>query len=301
MQRMLYALAVLATLLATPVVHAQQQVQFFAGVVDRLGNPIPDLAIDDLLVTENGAEGKVLKVEPIDWPIKVSILVDNGVGMGQRLASIRTGVKGLLEALPDGVETALLTTAPQPRFVRRATTDRAALLEGVDRIAPDTGAPRFVEALNEAAARVQQEKGNYFPVVIVLGSTGAEGSAVRDREIRRMLERFSERAATVHVVMLSTGARSPVVLAAAANQIEIGMAVAKATGGRYENIAAASRIETLLPEIGAQVAKSHALQSHQYRITALRPDGASGPLVDFGMSTRRPGLLLTLTSDGHMP
>jgi hypothetical protein len=78
------------------------------------------------------------------------------------------------------------------------------------------------------------------------------------------------------------------------------MAVAKVTGGRYEQIASTTRLETLLPELGVQVAESHGRQSRQYRITAQRPAGASGPLGEFEMVTR-PGLVLTLTSDGHIP
>ena len=74
---------------------------------------------------EGGADGKVLKVEPIDWPMKVTLLIDNGAGLGQALQQIRTGAKGLIEALPDGVETSLLTTAPQPRFIVRPTNGQA--------------------------------------------------------------------------------------------------------------------------------------------------------------------------------
>jgi hypothetical protein len=293
-------LAVLLTLIGAPQVHAQQQIQFFASVVDTSGTPVPGLTVDDFTVTENGAEGKVVKVEPIDWPIKVSILVDNGVGMEPALTRVRNGVRGLLEALPDGVEISLLTTAPQPRFIRRPTTDRRTLLEGVDLISPEDGAARFVEGLSEVAARLDKDRGNYFPVVIILGSTTAEGSSLSERDARRMLDRFAQRAATVHVVLLTTSARSSRYTGAGANQISVGLAVAKTTGGRYESIAAATRIATLLPELGMQVARSHALQSRQYRITAQRPAGASGPLVDFGMSAR-PGMVLVLTQDGHLP
>lgn len=291
-------LAVLVT--ATPAVHAQPEIRIFASVVDTAGTPVSGLTLDDFMVRENGADGKVLKVEPIDWPIKVSILVDNGVGLGESLVQIRNGVKGLLEALPDGIETSLVTMAPQPRLIQRATTDRKALLESVNLISPDSGAAMFVDALNEAAARLDREKGNYFPVVIILGSTTAEGSSSSERNARRMLDRFSERAATVHVVMVSTGARSSRSTGAGANQIYVGMAVAKATGGRYENIAAVTRVATVLPEIGEQVARSHALQSRQYRVTAQRPAGASGPLVGVSVFTRQ-GLTLLLTGDGHVP
>ena len=276
-------------------IHAQSTVMFFASVVDDKGAPVTTLAPEDFKVAENGVEGKVAKIEPIDWPVKVQLLIDNGTGMETALVQIRNGVKGFVEALPDGIEMSLITTAPQPRYIVRPTMDKQAVIQGADRIAPDSGAARFVEALTEAAARVDKEKGNYFPVVVILGSTTADGSSYQERDVQRMLQRFSDRAASVHVVMLTAG-RS----VSGANQSAVGEAVAKTTGGRFDNIAASTRVATLLPEIGVQVAKSHARQSRQFRITFQRPGNASGPLGQVGVATRT-GWTPTLTINGRLP
>jgi hypothetical protein len=278
---------------------AQNTLTFFASVTDGTGAPVANLTPDDLKVAENGVEGKITKVEPIDWPIKVQLLIDNGTGMEQALVQIRNGVKGFIEALPDGIEMSLLTTAPQPRYIVKPTMDKMSVIQGADRIVPDSGAARFVEALNEAAARVDKEKGNYFPVVVIVGSTTAEGSSFVERDVQRMLQRFIDRAATVHVVMLSTGAQSARSVSGA-NQTAVGEAASKNTGGRYDNIAASTRIATLLPEIAAQVAKSHARQSRQFRVTFQRPNGASGAVGQIGAATR-PGLTPMLTINGRLP
>ena len=300
MRRTLIGLAVLCTLGGTFTLHAQPPFRFFASVVDANGAPVSGLTADDFTVTENGVQSKVLNVEPIDWPVKVAILIDNGLGTGRLLGMIRNGLKGLLTALPEGIEISLVTTSPQPRFVRRSTTDRKALFEGVDRIAPDEGASMFVQALIEVADRFYREKGNYFPVVIAFGSTAADGSTARERDARRMLTQFTEDSATVHVLMLSSTTLSGRTTAGGgANQISVGMTVAKATGGRYDHIAAESRIATGLPEIGEQVARSHARQSRQYRVTVQRPPSASGPFS--GNVATRAGLTMVLTPDGRIP
>ena len=200
-------LVALACVTATGL-YAQNTMVFFASVADDKGAPVSTLAVDDLKVVENGVEGKIVKVEPIDWPVKVQMLIDNGTGMDSALVQIRNGVKGFVEALPDGIEMSLYTTAPQPRNIVRPTMDKQAMVQGADRIVPDSGAPRFIEALNEAAGRVDKDKGNYFPVVVILGSTTAEGSSFIERDVQRMLQRFAERS-TVHVIMYSTGARWP--------------------------------------------------------------------------------------------
>ena len=294
-----FGLFVAAIVVIGVAARAQQQFVFFAALADSAGKPVATLEPDDLKIVENGAEGKVVKIEPIDWPIKLQLLVDNGAGMGEALVQLRNGLKGFVMAMPDGIEMSLITTAPQPRYIVRPTTDRNMVIQGVDRISPDNGAARFVEALNEAAARVDKEKGNYFPVVVMVGSTTAEGSQVLERDVQRMLQRFSDRAATVHVVMVNPGGRSENQVQGA-NQTVIGLAVTKQTGGRYEAIAATTRIATLLPEIGAQVAKSHERQSHQFRVTFQRPNGASGQMGEIGMMSR-PGTTPTLTINGRMP
>ena len=101
------------------------------------------------------------------------------------------------------------------------------------------------------------------------------------------------RAATVHVVMLSSATRGP---ASGLNSVDVGIAVTKLTGGRYENIAAGQRLATLLPELGQQVAQSHARQSRQYRITFERPNG-NAPLGNVTLAGRN-GMRGRLSLDG---
>jgi len=284
---------------AGPIPLAAQNVfQFFVYVADANGRPPATLMAGDVRVSEDGADGAVARVEAIEWPIKVTILIDNGAGSADRLVHIRNGVKGFIQTLPLGVEAELLTTAPQPRFLVRSTNDRTALLGGVDRLVPDSGAGRFVEGLQEAMDRFDKSRGNHFPVILILGSQAAEGSSIRERDIALMLRRVAERGATVHVVMVGSANQS--LRGGGANQTEVGLAAARQSGGRYEAIAASTRLATLLPEIGAQIAASHARQSHQYRVTFERPGRKGGPVGNIGMAVPA-GLTPTLTLDGHMP
>jgi hypothetical protein len=293
----------LAVVTSTTLV-AQRQFQFFARFTDAAGKAIAGVQDTDITVQEDGANGKVLRLEPIDWPIKVALLVDNGAGSGERLTHTREGVRGFLKALPAGIEASLQTTAPQPRFIVRPTTDKGALLAGVDLLTPDSSAGRFVEGLTEAVARfdkerADKERGNFFPVVVIVGSLTAEGSSIRDRDIQRLFQQLATRAVTVHAVMVGPNNQSgsPNV----GNAIQIGINATKQTGGRYESIAATTRLQTLLPELGDQVAQSHERQRAQYRVTFERPEGKSGPQVGgIGLSGAR-AMNVQLTLDGHMP
>jgi len=295
---------VVTVLAATTPVLAQRQFQFFAHFSDAAGKPLAGVKETDIQVQEDNVPGKVLKVEPIDWPVKVAILVDNGTGSAERLTHTREGVRGLIQALPAGVEISLQTTAPQPRFLVKPTTDKGAALQGIDLLTPDSGAGRFVEGLQEATTRfdkerADKEKGNFFPVIIIVGSLTAEGSAIRDRDVQKMFQQLGTRAMTTHIVMV--GATNNSGTTNVSNAIQIGINAGKLTGGRYESIAATTRLQTLLPEIGTQVAQAHERQRNQYRVTFERPEGKSGPQVGgIGLAGEKQ-MVVKLSLDGHMP
>jgi hypothetical protein len=166
----------------------------------------------------------------------------------------------------------------------------------LSRLAPDSGAGRFVESMNEATQRIEKDKTDHFPVIIMSGTSSGDAN-VLDRDVKRIFERIQKKPTTVHVVLLnSTGSSS-----GGANQTQVGLAVTEATRGRYESIAAPTRLATLLPEIGKQVAASHEKQSHQFRITAERPSGAKGDVGQVGAGARGGLQVRGLSMDGRLP
>ena len=279
-------------------VRAQQQFQLYASVADASGKPVASLEPTDLRVMEGGVEAKVVKVEPVNWPVKVQLLLDNGIGLGAgNIQILKDGVKGLIDALPDNLEVTIVTTAPQPRFLVRPTMDKAMMIEGLSRLAPDSGAGRFVESINEATQRIEKDKTDHFPVIIMSGTSSGDAN-VLDRDVKRIFERIEKKPTTVHVVLLNSTSGSA---SGGANQTQVGMAVTQATRGRYESIAAPTRLATLLPEIGKQVAASVQKMSHQFRLTVERPAGAKGDVGQVGAGARSGLVVQGLSMDGRLP
>src|SRR3990167_4815451 len=104
----------LALLVTATGLHAQRQLTLLATVTDPGGAEVTTVAPEDIKVSENGVDGKILKVEPVNTVPKVQILIDNGTGIGgEGISDLRKGVRGLLEALPPNLEVTLVTTAPQ--------------------------------------------------------------------------------------------------------------------------------------------------------------------------------------------
>jgi hypothetical protein len=287
-----------ALCVASGDVRAQQQVQLYASVADVTGKPVTTLEPADLKVLEGGVEAKIVKVEPVSWPVKVQLLVDNGIGLGgQNIQSLKDGIKGLIEALPENLEVTIVTTAPQPRFLVRPTTDKAMMIEGLSRLAPDGGAGRFVESMNEATQRIEKDKTDHFPVIISSATSSGDAN-VLERDVKRIFERIQKRPTTVHVILLNSTTGSAT---GGANQTQVGLAVTQATRGRYESIAVPTRLATLLPELGKQVAASHEKQSHQFKITVERPAGKSGELGQLSAGGRSGLVLQGLSTDGRLP
>src|SRR6185436_9708853 len=290
---------------AATVAQAPKQVQIFAGVLDGTGAPAASLEAGDVRVMEDGVAATVTKVERLDWPVKVELLLDNGVGLGGgSIQPLKAGVQALLAVLPENVEVTIVGTAPQPRFLARATSDRAALQHGIELLASDRGAGRFVESLYEATQRIEHDAGDFFPIIISVATTSGDRD-MKERDVERIMARLAARPTTVHVV-LYTGGPQGVSQAghvqgaayAGTNQSRVGTSVAEFTGGRYESINNATRLASLLPEIARNVAVAVERHRRQFRITVNRPAGATGGVGTVTVGLTSPLVTAGLSFDG---
>jgi len=299
--------AALGLALATTVVVAQapKPILIFASVVDSSGAPAKSLEVGDVHVMEDGVAAPVTKVEPLDWPVKVQLLLDNGVGLGGgSMQPLKAGVQALLAALPENVEVTIVGTAPQPRFLARATDDRAAMRQGIELLASDRGVGRFVESLFEATQRIERDASDFFPIIVSVATTSGDRD-MKERDVEQIMARLAARPTTVHVVLYTGGPQGASQAGhvqgaayAGTNQSRVGTSVAKSTGGTYESINNATRLESLLAEIGKKVAAAVARHRQQFRITANRPAGATGGVGTVNVGVKSPLVTAGLSFDG---
>ena len=303
----LLAAAILGVGFAVAVVTAQapQQMQIYAGVLDGRGAPPASLDVGDVHVMEDGVDATVTRVERLDWPLKVQILLDNGVGLGGGgIQPLKAGVQALLAALPGDVEVTIVGTAPQPRFLTRPTNDRAAMQEGVELLASERGAGRFVESLFEATQRIERDTRDFFPIIVSVATISGDRD-MKERDVERVMTRLSARPTTVHVVLFTGGPQAVSQAGhvqgaayAGTNQARVGMKVAEYSGGTYESINNAARLASLLPEIGSKVAAAVERHRQQFRITVNRPAGAGGVVGKVNVGLKSPFVTAGLSFDG---
>jgi hypothetical protein len=301
---------ILSLVAAAPVVVAQapRQLQIFASVRDGTGAAAKSLDVSDLRVVEDGVEATVTKVERLDWPVKLQILIDNGLGLGGggSIAPLKAGVEGLIAALalPEYLEVTIVTTAPQPRFLARAATRRAEILKGLELLGPDTRAGQFIDSLWEATERIERDRADFFPVIVSVATTSGD-RRMKESDVERIMARLASRPTVVHVVLYIGGPQgvSQAGLAqgsafAGTNQYRVGTAVATYSGGSYESINNATRFESLLPAIGEDVAAAVERYRQQYRITVNRPPNATGAVGTVNVSVKPPLVNGGLSFDG---
>ena len=296
------ALALIAFAAPSTVQIASAQTQsFFVSFTDAEGNPVTDVTRAEVFVETDGERSEALSLEPIDWPLRVTVFVDNGLASPPVLDHMREGLRRFVGALPADIEVAIATIGGRPQFWARHTTDRRELEDAVGVIAPEMdGAASFLDALYEEAERLHEdEAGEYFPVIVMVATNGPEGSTrVRERPFREMMERLIANRAALHTKMYTftsiTGVKQ------GGDQMRWGMDIGRVTGGSFEGLSAAVGFRSQLEELGQDLGRKHRLMSNQYLLTYPPPEGATAQSV-IRLLTTRAGVRMTPTRDGKLP
>jgi hypothetical protein len=289
-------LIIVAVLMPSPVV-TQENFQFVLAARDAAGQPVTDLKVADIVMTENGKANQITRVEPFHVPVKLTIAVDNGILSREGLADVRTGLEGLVKALPPDIEVTVIAMAPQPRMVVQATADRTKVLRGLTSFAPEQSTPRFIDTLVEFSKRLQEDfkkskKIDSLPVLVMVSTTSPQTTSYQAQDLSAAVQFLESRKVRAFVTM-----HTP--LGTTRNQGDqpvVAMPLANATRGRYEAINASSRLATLLPEFGTEIAALHTQHQNQFLVTAAR--ASTGPLQDPRIEVTRPNVQGLASVDG---
>ncbi len=263
-----------APLVMTSQVVSAQSLQLFVALTDSDGAPITDLTPTDIIVEMDGEHSETLNVEPIDWPVRVTVFLDNGIAAVRHLADMREGLRLFVEEIPPDVEVAIATTGGRPQFWAEHTTDRAELLDAVGKIAPQpVDAAKYLDSLYEEAQRLHEdEEGQYFPVMVMVSTNGPEQSGqARQGPFREMIERMFAAKATIHTLLIQD-ARAEF---DGGLQERWGQDLADGSGGVYQSLISANGYRTLLPQLAGDIGRKHLLVSNQYRVVYAPPEGVS--------------------------
>lgn len=293
----LLALVLVATVSTTSQVVSAQS-QLYVALADAAGDPITDLTRTDLVVEVDGKHSETLNVERIEWPVRVTVFVDNGIASLRHLADMREGLRLFLDEMPLDVEIAIATIGGRPQFWAEHTTDREELTDAIGKISPQPiDAAKFVDALAEEAKRLDDdEEGQYLPVMVMVSTNGPEQSGqARQKPFREMMERMFEAKATINTLLI----QDPEARGNGGMQERWGIDLASASGGIYQSLISANGFRTLLPQLAGDIAVKHLRVSNQHRVTYEPPEGVSEQPSVRVLSTR-PDARMWATRDGNI-
>jgi len=179
-------------------------------------------------------------------PLRVVLLVDSSTNMSTMLTEFRAGLTAFIEALPDDVEVAFISTGGQLRVRVPPTTDKLRLLDAAGRFSSDGGANSFLETLLESDRRFLKsapDRRGLFVVMTTDQPTLGEQPINRYNDFMRDFVRRRGRAHGVVIRTARMGLASEILENMTTN-----------TDGLYDVLAVGNSLPTRMKAIAAEVA-----------------------------------------------
>lgn len=283
---------ILGTLLVpTGVLYAQAPQAFEAGVrevswrfvaVGENGDPVEDLAADEIEVREDGESQEVVGLEYGASGLSVALLIDSSESMLYRMDDARSAARTFLSYLEPDDEVLGIDFDSRVRVLDGSFGDRKQLADSLAEVEAD-GATLLYDALAEAADRLSRRQGRR---AIVLLSDGEDGSF--DGGSRATFDEVVEKVRRAEIEVHTVG------VGLAVNKFEL-RDLASETGGTHtfvEESAALSRIYRRIPH---DLTEGYTVT---YRSSHPGSDGAFRPVE---IRVLRPGVSVRARSGYYAP
>ena len=101
----------------------QEQSAVYLFAMDKDGLPLLDIEPSDITIREDLGQSTIVSIRRFGWPLRVTVLVDNGPATRDALVHYRTGLKKFFAGLPPDIPVTLIATAPNPRWLIRDSKD----------------------------------------------------------------------------------------------------------------------------------------------------------------------------------
>jgi len=301
-----------------PPIHAQPSAQFlFVSVLDG-DTPVRGLAPDEFIVEEDGERREVLRLAQGDIPMQVALLVDDNLGLTRSLSHIRTGLRELVDALPDDQFMTFITFGDEMRTVVGLTQDRDRIRDAVNEFVLFSESSGFMSNALVETARSLQRQGATRPIIILITTEGSNAALTRVGPGPRISGPVSPQAgqglgaeqvfrvlrdtrAAVYA-MIVRGVGNPTFSRNATDAVRFGLLQAgigetdranileqlpRVTGGVRQELVTTSSFSPLLLRVANEL-------THQYLVMYARPPGLVPPTeIDVGVT--RPELTTRFT------
>jgi Ca-activated chloride channel homolog len=222
-------------------------VQVTATVTDASGRFVPGLARDKFRVKEDGAAQRLSAFAGEDAPLEVVVAVDVSASMADAMNTLKTAVRAFLAALRPADQVTLIAFNDNIFTLARRSTDPAARLKAVDRLAP-WGGTALYDAILTALSTVGKQPGRRALVVF---TDGEDQNSVAT--MKRVESRLETSDATIYTIGLGRSVRNKNLAGVLEHMSDV-------SGGRAFLVDQATALQQVFGEIIDEL-------SHQYLLS----------------------------------
>jgi VWFA-related protein len=260
----------------------------YTSVVDKNGEPVTRLGVDEFVVREDGARREVLRVTPATEPISIALLIDNSQAATDDIRNIRDGVTAFVQQMHKEHEIAIIAIGDRPTILQDYTRNAELLKAAIGRLfAVPSAGMTLLDAIVETSKGLEKREGPRAVIVPVI----TDGTEFSNRHYRQVLDAMKASGAALHAVTIGTFPTSlddPI-----RNRASVLDEGPRGTGGQRVSLLTSMAVEGALQKLAREL-------SNQHKVVYGRPDSLLQPEA-VTVTVTRPGLTARGTVERRKP
>jgi VWFA-related protein len=173
--------------------------------MDKAGQPLTDLKMEDFVVSEDGVKQDISHFKPVNAPVNVIMLLDLSGSTKSKRKAMADAARKFIDALPAQDKIALVAFTRRYRALSDFTTDKESLKKVVEQIKGFDGGTAFYDSMWQALDQLDQIPDARKAIVVL--TDGEDESLIGDKETVRtfdeLLDRASEEDVTIYPIYFS--------------------------------------------------------------------------------------------------
>ncbi len=251
--------------------------------MDRAGQPITNLKLDDFAVYEDGVKQDVSHFKPVTAPVNVVMLLDLSGSTQKKRKAMKAAAIRFVDAMPAGDKIAMVGFTRRYKVLTDFTDDKATLKSVLEKINGLDGGTAFYDSMWKALDQLDQLTEARKAIVVL--TDGEDEALISNRETWHtydaLLDRASEEDVTIYPIYFSPSNQINKVGILFGNGSLLGESKAKTARKQLERLAdqtggelfSAQREEELESAYNRVASELHTLYSLAYSPDKLKHDG----------------------------
>lgn len=257
-----------------------REATIYVSAVDQKGEPIPNLALEDVEVREDGVPREVLRVSHAVDPMDIAVLVDDSASSEGVIPRVREGLAAFNAKMNTGSnQIALIALADRPHILVDYTSTPDRFAKGISLLWPRSqSGSTLLDALFEVS-RGLQRRDTPRAIIVAIVTDGGDFSS---RRYEQTIAELGRAQAALHVISVGNFTQlDDDELRNRARMLSEGTTV---TGGQRVNVLTPTAVQPALERLAREL-------SSQYKVVFGRPESLIPPKKTDARA-RRTGLTL---------